>query len=81
VRQSLASKDVNMEPKEGTALKAITRKQPVETQKTEKNLVHAVVNGRLCELAVVLQLSVAVFCKSSINPITNLNRIYSHSYT
>jgi hypothetical protein len=35
VRQSPASKDVNME---ATALEAITGQQPVKTQKTEKTL-------------------------------------------
>jgi hypothetical protein len=35
VRQSLASKDVNTEGEEVTALKAVTR-QPVKTQQTEK---------------------------------------------
>jgi hypothetical protein len=32
VRQSPASKDVNMEAEETTALKAITRRQPVKVQ-------------------------------------------------
>jgi hypothetical protein len=36
VRQSLASKDVNWEAEEVKALEAITRRQPVKTQQTEK---------------------------------------------
>jgi hypothetical protein len=37
VRHSPASKDVNTEVKEVTALKAITRQQPVKIQQTEKS--------------------------------------------
>jgi hypothetical protein len=36
VRQSPASKGVNVEVEEATALKAITRRQMVKTQHTEK---------------------------------------------
>jgi hypothetical protein len=36
VRQSPASKDVNTEDEEATALKAVTRRQPVKIQQTEK---------------------------------------------
>jgi hypothetical protein len=36
VRQSPASKDVNMAAEEATALEIITRRQPVMTQQTEK---------------------------------------------
>jgi hypothetical protein len=36
VRQLLASKDGHMEAEEATALKAITRQQPVKIQQTEK---------------------------------------------
>jgi hypothetical protein len=35
VRQSPVTKDVNMEAEEATALKAVTRRQPVKTQQTE----------------------------------------------
>jgi hypothetical protein len=35
-RQSLASKDMNMEAKEATALEAVTRLQPVKIEQTEK---------------------------------------------
>jgi hypothetical protein len=38
VRQSSASKDVNMEVKEAMALEAITRRQLVKIQQTEKIL-------------------------------------------
>jgi hypothetical protein len=34
VRQSLASKDVNMEAEEAVALEAVTRQQPVKIQQT-----------------------------------------------
>jgi hypothetical protein len=36
MRQSPASKDVNTEAEEVTALEADTRRQPVKTQQTEK---------------------------------------------
>jgi hypothetical protein len=36
VRQSSASKDVNTEAEEATALEAVTRRQPVKIQQTEK---------------------------------------------
>jgi hypothetical protein len=36
VRQSLVSKDVNMEAEEAAALEAVTRRQPVKIQQTEK---------------------------------------------
>jgi hypothetical protein len=35
VRESLASKDVNMEAEEATALEAVTRQKPVKIQQTE----------------------------------------------
>jgi hypothetical protein len=36
VRQSPDSEDVNTEAEEVTALKGVTRQQPVKTQQTEK---------------------------------------------
>jgi hypothetical protein len=36
VRQSLASKGVNKDAEEATALEAIARRQPVKIQQTEK---------------------------------------------
>jgi hypothetical protein len=36
VRQPLASKDINMEAEEATALEVVTRQQPVKIQQTEK---------------------------------------------
>jgi hypothetical protein len=36
VRESPASKDVNTEAKEATALEAVTSRQPVKIQQTEK---------------------------------------------
>jgi hypothetical protein len=38
VRQSPASKDVNRDAEEATALEAITRRHPVKMQQTEKSL-------------------------------------------
>jgi hypothetical protein len=36
VRQSPVSKDVNTEAEKATALEAVTRRQPVKIQQTEK---------------------------------------------
>jgi hypothetical protein len=36
VRQSPASKDLNTEAEEATALEAVTKRQPVKIQQTEK---------------------------------------------
>jgi hypothetical protein len=36
MRQSPANKGVNTEAEEATALEAVTRRQPVKTQQTEK---------------------------------------------
>jgi hypothetical protein len=36
VRQSLASKDMNTEAEEATALETVTRRQPVKIQQNEK---------------------------------------------
>jgi hypothetical protein len=70
VRQSPASKGVNTEVEEATALEAVTRQ-----------LLCAVVNCKLCELAIALPLLVVAFCKCSINPITNPDPSFSYSYT
>jgi hypothetical protein len=35
-RQPPAREDVNMEAEEATALEAVTRRQPIKTQQTEK---------------------------------------------
>jgi hypothetical protein len=37
VRESPANKDMNTEAEEATALEAVTRRQPVNTQQTEKS--------------------------------------------
>jgi hypothetical protein len=37
VRQPRANKDVNTEAEEATALEAVTRRQPMEIQESEKN--------------------------------------------
>jgi hypothetical protein len=47
VRQSLDTKDVNMEPEEATALEAPTRQQPVKVQETE-DFICAVMNCSVC---------------------------------
>jgi hypothetical protein len=46
VGQSPAGKNVNTEAEEATALEAVTRRQPVKIQQTEKT-VGAVVNCRV----------------------------------
>jgi hypothetical protein len=51
VRQSPASKEVDTENEEATALEAVTRRQPV---KTKEELVSALVNFRVCELELAL---------------------------
>jgi hypothetical protein len=45
-----------------------------------KDLVRAVVNCRVCELAIALWLLVVTTCKCSINPIASQNPIDNHSY-
>jgi hypothetical protein len=51
LRQYPASKDVNTQAGEATPLEAITRRQPLKTQQTEKI---SYVNCRVCELALAL---------------------------
>jgi hypothetical protein len=46
-----------------------------------KELVRTVVNCRVPELAIELELLVVANSKCSINRITNPNPVYSHSYT
>jgi hypothetical protein len=46
-----------------------------------EDLVRAVVNCSVCELAIALYLLVVSICKCSINPITNPNPARSHSHT
>jgi hypothetical protein len=78
VRYSPSSKDVNTEDEEATALEAVTRRQPVKIQQAEKT-VRAVVNCRVCELAIAPKLLVVAICKCSMNPVTNPQPVYSHS--
>jgi hypothetical protein len=49
VRHLLVNKDVSTEVEEATALEAVTKRQPVKMQQTEKTM-RAVVNCRVCEL-------------------------------
>jgi hypothetical protein len=44
-----------------------------------EDLVSAVVNCRVCELVIVLELLVVTICECSINPIINPNPVCSHS--
>jgi hypothetical protein len=46
-----------------------------------EDLVCAVLNCRMCEWAIALLLLAVPICKSSINPITNPNPLYSHNHT
>jgi hypothetical protein len=75
--QSPVSKDVEPAVEGSTALEAVTRQRLVKTQQTDC----AVVNCGVCELTIALQLLVITISKCSINPITNPNPAYSHSYT
>jgi hypothetical protein len=50
VRHSPASKGVNTEAEEATESEAVTRRQPVKIQQTEKNSLSAVLNCNVCEL-------------------------------
>jgi hypothetical protein len=52
VTQSPASRDVNTEAEESTVLGAVTKQRPVKTQQTD--LVRAVINCRVSELAIAL---------------------------
>jgi hypothetical protein len=46
-----------------------------------EDLVGAVVNCRVCELAIALQLVVVTICKCAVNSIINSNLVYHHSIT
>jgi hypothetical protein len=64
-----------------SAVEAVTRKRMVKTQQAGKSLVCALLNCRMCELATALQLLVVTSCvnECAINPITDLNPVYSHT--
>jgi hypothetical protein len=47
VRQSSASKNVNVEAEKATVLEAVARQQPLKIQQNGKNLVCAAVNFRV----------------------------------
>jgi hypothetical protein len=53
MRKFPASKDVNNEAEEATALKAVTRRQPVKIQETE-NTSYVLMNCGVCELTSAL---------------------------
>jgi hypothetical protein len=46
-----------------------------------EDLVRTVVNCWVCKLATAVKLLIVAICKLSLNPITNPNPVYSHSYT
>jgi hypothetical protein len=54
VRQSPASKNVNKEAEEATALEAVTGRQTGKDTAGWEDLVRAVVNCRVCELALAV---------------------------
>jgi hypothetical protein len=60
-------------------LGSVTKKWLVKTH--WKGLLYSVVRRRAHELARALQLLVVTICKCAINPVTNRNPVYSHSYT
>jgi hypothetical protein len=65
------------EIEESPLLEAVAREWLVKTQQAGKGLACAVVVCELWRLAVVLQLRV---CKWSVDPFTDPNAVYSHSY-
>jgi hypothetical protein len=79
VRQSPAGKNLNTEVEYIVEIRhqATTGEDAAEWE----DLVRAVVNCIVCELAIALQLLVVTICKCSINAITNPNPGCSHSYT
>jgi hypothetical protein len=56
----------------GSRYQAITCEDTADWE----DLVRAVGNCRVCELAITLQVLVVTFCKVSVNPITNPNPVY-----
>jgi hypothetical protein len=75
--QSPAGKNMSMEAEDivGIRHQATTG----EGTANREDLVHAVVNCRVCELVIAPYLLVITICKCSINPIINPNPVYSHS--
>jgi hypothetical protein len=61
----------------GSCYQAIT----IEDKADWEESVHAVVNCRVCKLAITSYLLVVTICKCSINTITNPYPIYSHTHT
>jgi hypothetical protein len=77
VRKSPASKELNLEAEESTALGAVTKQRLVKTADRE-GLVRSIVDCTVCKLAMSLQLLVVTSFKSPIDPITNPNPVSSH---
>jgi hypothetical protein len=71
MRQSPAGKNMSLEAEDIVEI----RHQATTGEDTAdwEDLVRAVVNCRVCELAIALWLLVVMICKLSINPITNPN--------
>jgi hypothetical protein len=74
-----AAKNVNMEIEDFVGI----RPQATTDEDTAdwEDLLRAVVNYRVFELAIAVELFVATFCKCLITPITNPEPVYSHSRT
>jgi hypothetical protein len=62
----------NLEERDNPSLEAVTRGL-VKTRLTEQTSVCAVVNCRVWEIPISLELIVVMICKCSINPVTNQN--------
>jgi hypothetical protein len=75
MRQPVGTEATEHKAEESMASEAITR-QMVKTN--WENLMCAVVNCWMCELAIALKLLVITICRSPINPITNPNPVHSH---
>jgi hypothetical protein len=66
-----------MEAGGSTKLEAVTRQRLLKTD--WKDLMRAVINCWVFELAIALWLLAVTICKWSINPVTNPNPVYSHT--
>jgi hypothetical protein len=78
VGQSPVDNNVSMETEDIVGIRH--QATPGEGIVDWEDLVRAVVNCRVCELALALQLLVVMIGKCSVSPITNPNPVYSHSY-
>jgi hypothetical protein len=76
MRQSVAGKDVKMEVEESAALGALTRQQPVKTNR--EDLLRAVMNCRMLEFAIAVQLNVVKICRRAVYPVIYTNPVSTH---